>query len=157
MVRVIITKNDRNNFILLSFPSLFVFTRLSSTFLQAGLFEKRIKSVAERRGNIWHALSENISHFFIGCRITRFDCKRLVLASKFHEEPHYNRRIFGYIRGCSGVTDGTPGNCIGDITHEPASKAVRSAPPRINWSTNVGRGETWRERKSEEQEAEVNV
>lgn len=52
--------------------------------------------------------------------------------SKFHEEPHYNRRIFGYIRECSGVTDGTPGNCIGDITHESAWKAVRSAPPRIN-------------------------
>lgn len=87
-------------------------------------------------GEGFDTLSLKISPiFFIGCRITRFDCERLVLASKFHEEPHYNRRIFGYIRGCSGVTDGTPGNCIGDITHEPVWKAVRSAPPRINWST----------------------
>lgn len=37
-----------NNFISAELSELLVFTRLSSTFLQAGLFEKRIKSVRER-------------------------------------------------------------------------------------------------------------
>lgn len=131
------------------FPRVASFSHvLYPEFLRENSFKKRI--VDARRAFARHAFSENTFRpvflfpffsfssflfFYQPCRITRFDFERLRFASKFHEEPHYNRRIFGYIRGCSGVTDGTPGNCIGDITHEPAWKTVRSAPPRINWST----------------------
>jgi len=158
----VIIKNSgiSNNFILLSFPSCsfhsFIFDIFTGRFVWKTY--QKCQREREREGGeyltrfLWKYLP-----FFIGCRITRFDCERLVLASKFHEESHYNRRIFGYIRGCSGVTDGTPGNCIGDITHEPVWKAVRSAPPRINWSTMPAAEKRGGKGSRRNNEAEVSI
>lgn len=55
------------------------------------------------------------------------------------------------------MTDGTPGNCIGDITHEPAWKAVRSASPRINWFTMLAAEKCGGEGSRKNEEAEESV